>query len=234
MNQIRLSGDRGRTRISWLDSRHSFSFGDYYDPAFQGWGPLRVINDDDIGPGGGFPMHPHKNMEIFSWVTEGALAHRDSLGNEASIGPGRIQFMGAGRGITHSEYNPSREHPVRLLQIWIHPHTAGLDPTYEEMDVPPGSDRDQWKLLLSPDGAEGTIRIRQDARVHSSRPSAGKLLHTPDLHGRKGYLQVVEGSVRTPAGVLKRGDAWMLDDEPSHILEALDPSELLFFDLPPR
>jgi quercetin 2,3-dioxygenase len=232
MKHFRSAHGRGSADFGWLQSRQSFSFGDYYDPTKMGWGPLRVINDDRIAGGAGFPMHPHRNMEIFSYVTKGALTHRDSLGNQATIGPGRIQFMRAGSGIRHSEFNPLENETTHLLQIWIEPEMVDLDPAYAELDVEPEQSRNKWKLLLSPDGADGSIVIRQQTHVRVTVLEAGQSLLVPSDTTRQGYLHLIEGNVSGDGFVMGSGDALALENEGSFSIHALERSELLFFDLP--
>jgi quercetin 2,3-dioxygenase len=170
---VRRPGEeRGRTRISWLDSRHSFSFGEYYDPRHMGFGPLRVINEDWVAPGAGFPTHGHRDMEIVTYVIEGALEHKDSLGTGSIIRPGEVQRMSAGTGILHSEFNPSRTDPVHLLQIWILPSEQGVEPSYEQKPIPAEGRTGRFATIAAPDG-EGGVRIRQDARILAAEIPAG-------------------------------------------------------------
>ena len=232
MKQFRSAHERGSANYGWLQSRQSFSFGDYYDPQKMGWGPLRVINDDRIAGGSGFPMHPHRNMEIFSYVTKGALTHRDSLGNEATIRPGRIQFMRAGSGVRHSEYNPLENETTHLLQIWIEPEQSDLPPAYAELDVEREQIHNRWKLLLSPDGVDGSIVIRQRTRVWVTVLEAGQSLSVPSNAIRKGYLHLIEGQVKGDGFVMGSGDALALENEGPFTIHAQERSELLFFDLP--
>lgn len=204
------SADRGRTRLDWLDSRHSFSFGGHFDPERTGFGPLRVVNEDRVAPGGGFPPHPHRDMEIVSIVRSGQLEHKDSLGNGRVIETGDIQYMSAGTGVVHSEFNPSDSESAHFLQIWIEPRERGLPPRYAERKLlagEPGS----WRLLLSADGREGSMAIRQDADLRSAVLRAGaELVHRPkgDLSGQ--WLFVLKGSVSASRETLAVGDslAW--------------------------
>ena len=232
MKFIRKSEDRGHVQRDWLDTYHTFSFGEYYDPDHVQWGPLRVMNDDTIAGGGGFPTHPHRDMEIFSYVTEGALAHKDSTGTASQVHPGRVQLMGAGTGIYHSEFNPSETESTRLLQIWIQPYNSGLAPSYQEQDFDI-SDRDnRWLILASPEGEEGIVDIRQDVRILNTVLESGHELSLPGSENRKGWLQVVNGEVSAGDLILKRGDGLALEDETAQRIVTASSAELLYFDLP--
>lgn len=228
--QIRRSDERGKADHGWLKSRFSFSFADYYDPAHMGFRALRVINDDVIAPMGGFPTHPHRDMEIFSYVLEGQLAHEDSMGNKRILNPGEIQLMRAGSGVRHSEFNPSTTESARLLQIWITPHTRGLDPDYTEWQ-PPATPQAKT-LVISPDGAEGSARIAQDARIYRILAGAGEIVgHT--LEGGRGvWLHVIRGSANIAGVDLHPGDALALE-QPAElkITPSTDGLEALLFDL---
>src|SRR5262245_31257169 len=231
MFRIHRADQRGQTQLGWLDSRHSFSFGDYLDPGHMGYRSLRVINDDRVAPGAGFPMHPHRDMEILTWVLEGKLEHRDSLGSGSVVGAGEIQRMTAGRGIRHSEFNPSADEPVRLLQIWLHPDRKGLDPSYEQRAYADDELRDRLALVASPDGRGDSVRLNQDALLHVARLSAGKSLDVPLTPGRRYWLQIATGSVRANGSALGEGDAVAVEDEPRLRLIADSASEVLLFDL---
>ncbi len=233
MKTIRSANERGTADFGWLQSRHSFSFGQYYDPNKSNWGALRVINDDRVAPGAGFPTHPHRDMEIFSYVTKGALAHEDCLGNKEVLTPGRIQLMSAGTGIRHSEFNPSESEPAHFLQIWIQPHTIGLEPSYQEMEFSPESMADQWKLLMAPDAmkADNHLQIHQNTKVSVSSLSKGKTIEVPSSIGKKGYLHVISGEIESTDERLKSGDAFALEDEPAFAVYAIDKSEILYFEL---
>ena len=227
---IRRSDERGKADHGWLKSRFSFSFADYYDPAHMGFRALRVINDDVIAPHGGFPTHPHRDMEIFSYVLEGQLAHEDSMGNKRVLNPGEIQLMRAGSGVQHSEFNPSSDRPARLLQIWITPHTRGLDPAYTEWTPP--AETQAKTLVISPDGAEGSARIAQDAKIH--RILAGEnesVTHT--LAGGRGiWLHVIRGGASVAGIDLAPGDAFSLEHPAGLDIQAgADGLEALLFDL---
>jgi redox-sensitive bicupin YhaK (pirin superfamily) len=229
---VKKSNQRGRTKIDWLDSRHTFSFGDYYDPSAMGFSVLRVINEDRVVGGGGFPTHPHRDMEIVTWVLEGALEHRDSLGSGSVIRPGDAQRMSAGRGIRHSEFNASRHTPVHFLQIWLLPTGAGIDPGYEQRNFPESTRRGQLRLVVSTDGAEGSIVIHQDARMYDGLLKAREgTVHTL-APLRRAYLQVARGNVQANGVSLDAGDGAAVENETRLDLKAKSDSELLLFDLP--
>jgi redox-sensitive bicupin YhaK (pirin superfamily) len=228
---IRKSGERGLTRLDWLDSRHTFSFGEYYDPAAMGFSVLRVINDDVVAPGAGFPTHPHRDMEIITWVLSGALEHRDSLGNGSLIRPGDAQRMTAGTGIMHSEFNPSPDEPVRLLQIWILPDCQGLRPGYEQHNFTEADRRGRLCQIVSPDGAEGSITIHQDARVYASLLDAGAFIEQSLRPGRRAWLHIARGAVRANGTGLSEGDGAALEGEARIAIEGVEDSEVLLFDL---
>lgn len=234
--KILRSHERGRTRLDWLASWHSFSFGDYYDPDWMGYGPLRVINDDIVSPSGGFPMHAHRDMEIVTVVLDGALEHRDSLGNGSVIRPGELQKMSAGSGIRHSEFNPSEDKPVRLLQIWIQPTALGLTPAYEQVSIP--LENNQWTLLAGPTGSGAPVSLHQDARIWRVNLRAGEVALPQDMatQTRKLWLQVATGEARLSDNSLGEGDAayWQHQGEaglqPS--ISTLQRADCLLFDLP--
>jgi quercetin 2,3-dioxygenase len=232
MQLVRRSGARGHADFGWLDTRHTFSFGQYHDPAWMGFGPLRVINEDRIAPGGGFPAHPHRDMEIITYVVEGALAHRDSLGNGSVISPGEVQHMSAGRGIRHSEFNASDSAPVWLLQIWIEPAEPGLEPGYQQVRFDDTELAGRLRLVASPDGRDGSIRIHQDADVSAARFAAGDgtVVETPP--GRRQWVQVIEGTLEANGTPLEAGDGLGLDDAGTLRLESPSGSHFLLFDLP--
>ncbi len=235
MLTVRKSEERGRTETDWLESRHSFSFDRYSDPAWMGFSVLRVINDDRIAAGAGFPTHPHRDMEIFTWVLSGALAHRDSLGHGSILRPGEAQRMTAGRGIAHSEFNPSPSEPLHLLQIWLLPERRGLDPGYEQKAFPEEERRGRLRLLVSPDGTEGSIRIHQDARISAGLFGPGEAWEEPLGPGRQAWLQVARGSVRANGRRLEEGDGAALSEERRVAIEGIEGpelAELLLFDLP--
>lgn len=230
--KIRRAGERGHANHGWLDSWHTFSFADYYDPAHMGFRSLRVINDDRVAPGGGFPTHPHRDMEIFSYVLEGTLAHQDSMGNKRELKPGEIQLMRAGSGVSHSEFNPSATEEVRLLQIWITPSTRGLQPAYTEW-MPPAEAATRNKLLvISEDGREGSARIAQDASIHLIRALSGDIIRHDLASGRGVWLHVIRGQAGISGVTLQPGDAASFE-EPSHLEIHAGPEglEALLFDL---
>jgi quercetin 2,3-dioxygenase len=227
---IRKAEDRGVTRTSWLDSRHSFSFAHYYDPAHMGFGPLRVINEDRVAPGAGFPRHPHDNMEIVTYVLEGALEHRDSLGTGSVIRTGDVQRMSAGTGIEHSEFNHSKTEPVHFLQIWIMPEAYGIKPGYEQKAFGPQRESG-LTLIVSRDGGEGSITIHQDATLSLGKVNKGEELSKPLGNGRLGWLQVMRGSVALSGQALKAGDGAAIKDEARIGIQEQEDAEFLFFDM---
>jgi redox-sensitive bicupin YhaK (pirin superfamily) len=229
---VKRAGDaRGRTRISWLDSRHSFSFGEYYDPRHMGFGPLRVINEDWVAPGAGFPTHGHRDMEIVTYVIEGALEHKDSLGTGSIIRPGEVQRMSAGTGILHSEFNPSRSEPVHLLQIWILPEEQGIEPGYEQKAIAPEARNARFAAIAGPNG-EAAVRIRQDARILAAEIPAGVAVAHELAEGRRAWLQVARGSVELAGARYEAGDGAAISGETRVELLGRDPAEVLLFDLP--
>jgi redox-sensitive bicupin YhaK (pirin superfamily) len=228
MIQLRPAEERGETKIGWLDSRHSFSFSDYYDPAHMNFRSLRVINEDWVAPGQGFGTHPHRDMEILTYVLEGALEHRDSMGTGAVIRPGELQKMSAGTGITHSEFNPSPKAPVHLLQIWIQPDRKGLKPVYEQHTFAKGELDGGFRLIAGPQGA---ISIHQDADLYAARLEAGQQTAHSLKPGRHAWVQLARGQVRLNGTEMKAGDGAAVSGEEQLAFEALAPSEILLFDL---
>ena len=231
MTELRLARERGHANHGWLDSWHSFSFADYYDPEHMGFGPLRVINEDRIREGSGFGTHGHRDMEILTYVLEGALAHKDSIGTGSTIVPGDVQRMSAGTGVRHSEYNA---HPgeTHFLQIWIEPSVAGVEPSYEQKHFAPEDKRGRLRLIASPDGRAGSLRIHQDALVHAGLfdgAERGELALAP---GRKGYVHVARGSLMVSGKALGTGDA-LKTGGGVIVLERGTGAEVLVFDLPP-
>lgn len=195
------------SNLGWLNSRHSFSFGGHYDPERMGFGPLRVVNDDIVAPGGGFPSHPHRDMEIVSIVLNGELEHKDSLGNGRVIQAGDIQYMSAGSGVVHSEFNPSADKPAHFMQIWIEPREKGLKPRYADQPIL-GSIDNEWKLILSPDGREGAMAIRQDAELRTVRLTKGKSIsHRAEGAGRGLWVFILKGAVAVADETLSQGDS---------------------------
>ena len=226
----RRSGDRGHFDHGWLRTWHSFSFADYVDPKEMGYGPLRVINEDIVAPGAGFPMHPHRDMEILTWVLAGAVEHHDSLGNGSVIRPGEAQRMSAGTGIVHSEANPVAE-PTHLLQIWIRPEQRGLTPGYEQVAFEPDSLRNRLCLIASRDGAEGSVTLHQDVRVHAARLDAGNTLTHTLAPGRIAYLHIASGALTLNDARLGPGDGARIRAEEHLDLRAECDTELLLFDM---
>jgi redox-sensitive bicupin YhaK (pirin superfamily) len=233
MLQIRRSKERGHADQGWLDSYHSFSFADYYDPAHTGFGPLIVINEDRVQPGQGFGRHGHRDMEIISYVLEGALEHRDSMGNGSVLTPGDVQRMSAGRGVLHSEFNHSADALLHFLQIWITPDVKGISPGYEEKRFEADAKRGGLRLVASPDGRDGSVTIHQDAFLYATLLDEGspRIEHALQA-GRLAYVHVVRGAVDVNVTPLSTGDALKLSDEPRVTLENARQAEVLLFDLP--
>ena len=233
MLEIRKSADRGTASLGWLHSRHTFSFSDYYDPQYTGFGPLRVINEDQVSPGQGFGTHGHRDMEIISYVLEGALEHKDSIGTGSVIRPGDVQVMSAGTGIQHSEFNHSKTEPVHFLQIWVVPDREGIAPRYEQKTFPDADKRGRLRLVGSSDGRDGSVIIHQDVELFAAILNAGEQLTLPLSTGRKGWLQVVRGTVMMNGQGLDVGDGAAVEGEPTVSMRAkVDGTEILIFDLP--
>jgi len=232
MLTVRKSAERGHVNHGWLDSFHSFSFASYRDPNWMGFSALRVINEDRIAPGAGFPTHSHQDMEIVTWVLAGSLKHQDSLGNGGVIRPGEVQRMRAGHGIAHSEYNASDTEPVHLLQIWIEPDAYGLEPGYEQIAFAPESLQGQLRLIASNDGRDGSVTIHQDAAIHAGRLAAGDRATLTLASERRAWLQVATGRIKVQGLTLEAGDAVAIRHESSVDIEALEASEVISFDLP--
>jgi redox-sensitive bicupin YhaK (pirin superfamily) len=233
MITVRKAGERGSFDHGWLDTRHTFSFADYQDPAHMGFSVLRVINEDRVTPGEGFGTHGHRDMEILSWVLEGELAHRDSTGGGGVLRPGEVQRMSAGRGVTHSEFNGSRERPVHFLQIWILPDRPGHAPSYEQAAVPEAARRGKLALLASPEGGGGPTTIHQDARVYATLLVGAEQVRHALATGRRGWVQVARGRVAVNGTVLSAGDGATVEGEAAIELAAQgEPAEALVFDLP--
>ena len=232
MIQMRPAAERGHARLDWLDTYHSFSFADYYDPRHMGVSNLRVINDDTIAPGGGFPTHGHQNMEIVTYVLEGALAHRDSLGNGSTIRPGDVQYMSAGTGVRHSEYNASDAQPVRLLQIWLTPNRLGVQPGYGQQHFGVEERRGRLALLVSPDGRDGSIATHQDALLYATLLAPGESVDLTLDAGRQAYVQVARGCAEVNGKAMGEGDGARVTDDPRVRIAATEDAELLVFDLP--
>ena len=229
---VRRAGERGHADHGWLDSWHTFSFADYHDPEHMGFRSLRVINDDRIAPGGGFPTHPHRDMEIFSYLLAGSLAHKDSMGNSRVLKPGEIQMMRAGSGVRHSEFNPSSTEPAHLLQIWITPDTRGLAPAYTEWTPAAGRENDVKTLVISPDGRDGSATIAQDASIYLIKLRPGTRTNHELPAGRGLWLHIAKGSVIVNGIQLAAGDAVSLE-EPGEIeiTSTAGAAEAILFDL---
>lgn len=230
MMQVRKAAERGRADFGWLDSRHTFSFGEYHDPAFMGFGPLRVINDDRVAPAGGFGAHGHRDMEIVSYVLEGALAHKDSLGTGSTIRPGDVQRMSAGTGIRHSEFNGSQSEPVRFLQIWLLPEKNGIAPSYEQKTFPDRAGT--LRLVASRDAREGSVTIHADADLFATVLRDGEEVKHAFAAGRLGWVQVARGSIDVNGVALEEGDGLALEDESAIVIAARGgDAEALVFDM---
>ena len=233
MITTRLSDERGRANFGWLDSRHTFSFGDYHDPEHMGFGPLRVINEDRVKPGQGFGTHGHRDMEILSYVLEGALEHKDSIGTGSVIRPDDVQVMSAGTGIRHSEFNPSPTEPVHFLQIWVIPERDGIAPRYAQKVFPAGHKRGRLLLVGSSDGREGSVVIHQDVELLASILAPGETVSRRLHPGRKAWLQVARGAIDVNGQRLAAGDGAAIEAESVLAITGKDDdSELLLFDLP--
>jgi hypothetical protein len=232
MIELRKAEERGRSNHGWLDSRHTFSFADYHDPRHMGFSVLRVINDDRVEPGAGFPTHGHRDMEIVSYVLDGALEHKDSLGTGSVIRPGEVQRMTAGTGVRHSEYNGSRTEPVHFLQIWILPRAQGLAPGYEQKRFEPAELAGRLRLVASPDGRDGSVTIHQDVQLYASRLGNGEHVSYSLAPGRRAYVHVARGAVTLNGMRLAAGDGAGIAEESAVTLAAQDSAEVLLFDLP--
>ena len=231
MTILRKSEERGLVDFGWLESYHTFSFGDYYDPEWMNYRSLRVINTDRVGPGAGFPTHPHREMEILTYMLEGELAHKDSMGNGSTIRPGDVQRMSAGTGLTHSEFNPSNTNEAKLLQIWLMPAQRGLPPSYEQTAFEPSEFQNALRLVASPDGADGSVTIHQDARIYASKLDAGASVSHRTDPARGLWLQLIEGEVEANGTRLKNGDAAAFEETSELQIATLAPSHFLLFDL---
>jgi redox-sensitive bicupin YhaK (pirin superfamily) len=232
MMTLRKAEERGPTKIGWLDSMHSFSFGRYRDPRHMGFRSLLVINEDRVAPGAGFGEHGHADMEIISYVLEGALGHKDSTGTDGVIRPGEIQRMSAGSGIEHSEMNASATEPVHFLQIWIQPNQSGIAPDYEQVAMPPVTGDAQLDLIAGPDGGAGAVTLHADARIHRASLRPGAALDVPLAPGRNAWVQVARGDALANGQALRTGDGLALSDETRLTLAGgSEPAELLVFDL---
>jgi redox-sensitive bicupin YhaK (pirin superfamily) len=231
MMTLRKAHERGHANFGWLDSFHTFSFGNYYDPKQMGFKTLRVINEDKVRGGEGFPTHPHKDMEIISYVVSGALEHRDSTGGGGVIRPGDVQLMSAGAGVTHSEYNHSEGETVHFLQIWIMPNAKGVQPGYQQQHFPMEQRRGRLRLLVSQDGREGSLRAHTDALLWGSVLGADEQVSYPLAKGRSAWVQVVKGAVSVNGTRLDTSDGAAIQDETALVIEATGDAEFLLFDL---
>jgi redox-sensitive bicupin YhaK (pirin superfamily) len=232
MLEVRKSHHRGDANHGWLQSKHTFSFGDYRDPEHTGFGPLLVINEDRVAPGQGFGTHGHRDMEIISYVLDGALEHKDSIGTGSVLHYGDVQRMSAGSGVRHSEFNGSKTEPVHFLQIWIQPNVTGIDPGYEEKHFAPETKHGQLRLVASSDGRDGSVLIHQDAAIYAAIPAPGDVLEHALVAGRTGYVHVIRGQVTVNGLSLESGDALKIRAETSIRLEEALGAEVLVFDLP--
>ena len=231
MIEVRKSESRGHARHGWLDSWHSFSFADYYDPARMGFGALRVINEDRIAPGAGFPTHGHQDMEIVTWMLAGTLEHKDSLGSGGLIRPGEVQRMSAGTGIRHSEFNASAQEAAHLLQIWLLPQEKSLTPGYEQKRIAAEEMQGRFRVIASPDGRDDSVTIHQDASIYAARLGAGESAELALAPQRRAYLQVARGAVELKGYPLQQGDAALLQHEEQVAIRAQQDAEVLLFDL---
>jgi redox-sensitive bicupin YhaK (pirin superfamily) len=231
MRQIRRAADRGHADHGWLQATHTFSFADYYDPRAMGFRSLRVMNEDRIHPAGGFGMHPHKDMEIITYVLEGALQHKDSLGNGAVLRQGELQHITAGTGLLHSEVNPSKSEAVHLYQIWLIPAEKGLTPSYEQRKFDGADRRNRFQVVASPDDEDGALPIRQDARIYLADLEEGKSVSHTIGTGRYVWLQVLRGAVKAGEEILQAGDGLQVSEEEALEVTGQTASELMVFDL---
>ena len=232
MISLRRGSERGYVDFGWLRSFHSFSFGDYYDPRHMGFSRLRVINEDRVTPGAGFPTHGHRDMEILSYVLEGELAHKDSMGNGSVIRPGDVQRMSAGSGVRHSEYNHAKDATTHFLQIWIEPNVEGIAPGYEERHFSDAEKRGRLRLVASPDGDDGSVHIHQDARMYVALVDGEEVIEQELNPARRTYVHVARGDVEVNGEKLGAGDAAMLANESRLVLKHGHRAEVLAFDLP--
>lgn len=232
MIEIRKAQDRGHANHGWLNSHHTFSFAEYYDPAHMGWRALRVINDDTVAPKGGFGTHGHRDMEIISYVLDGELAHQDSTGSRATIRPGDVQVMSAGSGVRHSEFNGSTEHPVHFLQIWIMPNQTGTPPNYQEKFFSEEEKRGRLRLVVSPDGENGSLTILQDARLYAGLLDGEERISHTVNPSRHGYIHVARGTLQMNGKTLSGGDGARISAEAVLTFSNGNNAEFLYFDLP--
>jgi hypothetical protein len=231
MMTIRHANDRGHAQHGWLESRHTFSFADYYDPKQMGFRALRVINEDRVAPGQGFGTHGHRDMEIVSYVLDGALEHKDSMGTGSVIKPGDVQRMSAGTGVRHSEYNASKSEVVHFLQIWLLPAKQGIQPGYEQKSFTDADKQGRLRVVASPDGREGSVTVHTDASLYAGLLDSGQRAEVSLARGRHAWVQVVRGKVRVNDGELAAGDGAAISEEPAVRIEGIEPAEVLVFDL---
>jgi len=231
MNAVRKSSERGYADHGWLKSFHTFSFAGYYDPKHMGFGPLRVINEDRVAAGQGFGTHPHRDMEIISYVLGGELEHKDSMGTGSVIRPGDVQRMSAGTGVSHSEYNPSRQKPLHFLQIWIEPAVTGIEPSYEQKFFAPEEKRGKLRLVASPDGRDGSVLVHQDAKLYAALLDGDDKVSHKLADGRKAYVHVARGAVTVNGQPLGAGDALKASGESEILIENGEKAEVLLFDM---
>ncbi len=231
MIRIRKTEDRGHANYGWLDTYHTFSFSSYQDPAHMRFRSLRVMNEDWVAPGQGFGTHPHQDMEIVTYVLEGALEHKDSMGNGEVLRPGEFQRMSAGTGITHSEFNPSASEPVHLVQIWLYPETKGIEPSYEQKQFPKEGRRGRLQLVASKDASDGSLRIHQDARIFLAELNGEEVIEQPWDANRHAWLQVLRGSLTLNGQILATSDGAAVSDEDHLTLQAGQDAEIMLFDL---
>ena len=232
MFSIRRHNERGHAFYGWLNSYHTFSFADYYDPKYVGFSALKVINDDRVAPGAGFPTHGHRDMEIISYVLSGALEHKDSMGHGSVVRPGEIQVMSAGSGISHSEYNHSDGEPLRFLQIWIQPNTSGLKPGYSQYALPEAERRGRWRLIADQSGREGVAVIHQDAKIYATLLHAGDSVEYKLADDRRAWVHIAKGEASLNGHQLYEGDGVAIQSEAKFRLSCVTGAEALLFDLP--
>ena len=228
----RRAGDRGHANHGWLDTYHTFSFASYYDARAMGFRDLRVINEDTVAPAQGFGTHPHRDMEIITYVLSGALEHKDSMGNGEVLHPGEVQHMSAGTGVHHSEFNPSPSEPVHLYQIWILPKSRGIEPTYAQKKFPDDERLNRLRVIVSHDGRDGSLKMHQDASIFLATLEPGKAVEHHLALERHGWLQVLRGSVRLNDNTLHKGDGASITDETLVTIQGVEPAEVMLFDLP--
>lgn len=231
MLTVRKAEDRGHANHGWLDSYHSFSFANYYDPQHMGFRSLRVINEDMVAPAKGFPTHPHRDMEIITYVVSGAVAHKDSIGNTERVGAGGVQRFSAGTGITHSEFNPSTTEGLHLLQIWLLPEQQGITPSYEQKEFPAETKRNQWRAIANREATDGAVKLHQDAAIYATILEPGEQLTYTLPVDRHAWVQIVQGEVTLNGTTLDKGDAAAISNETKLAFEASTDAEILLFDL---